>query len=199
MRHPHLLGGYSRKSQTDEELSREEGAVRVHADATERITLKEFCSAVNVADAKAKPETIGKPVERCIHETQQWISTLQSIPNDNWCARWFGTCNESRQISNAELAVAIGECQVRIASRGKSWAKGSPIPTIDFVAHQANNPTVSLHEQLCHRSGVITGAVINENDLIRWRKRWERGQRIGDKRLQVVGLVMTWEKEGELL
>lgn len=55
------------------------------------------------------------------------------------------------------------------------------------------------YQALCYSSSVITGAIIDENDLIGRRKRRECGKRIGDKRLKVLGLVVAREEERELL
>ena len=63
------------------------------------------------------------------------------------------------------------------------------------MAHQANNSTVPLHQALGHTSSVITGTIVNKNDLIGRRKGGECGERIGDKRLKVLSLVMAGEEE----
>jgi hypothetical protein len=54
---------------------------------------------------------------------------------------------------------------------------------------------MSLHKALRHTSSVITGTIVNKNDLIGRRKGGECGERIGDKRLKVLGLVMAGEEE----
>jgi hypothetical protein len=63
------------------------------------------------------------------------------------------------------------------------------------VAHQANDPTVPLYQPLGHASSVITGAIVNKNDLIGRRKGGECRERISDQRLKVLSLVMAGEEE----
>jgi hypothetical protein len=63
------------------------------------------------------------------------------------------------------------------------------------VAHQANNSTVPLHKALGHTRSAITRAIVNKYDLIRSRKGGEGGERIGNKRLKVLSLVVAGEEE----
>ncbi len=67
------------------------------------------------------------------------------------------------------------------------------------MAHQANDPTVPLHEALGHISSAIARTVVNKNDLIGRRKGGECRKRIGDQRLKIFSLVMAGEEERELL
>jgi hypothetical protein len=58
---------------------------------------------------------------------------------------------------------------------------------------------VPLHEALGHASGVITGTVVNKNDLVGRGKGGERRECISDQRLKVLSLVVAGEEERELL
>jgi len=48
------------------------------------------------------------------------------------------------------------------------------------VADQADNLAMLPYQAFCYTSSVITGAIINENDLIGCREGRKRGERIGD-------------------
>jgi hypothetical protein len=67
------------------------------------------------------------------------------------------------------------------------------------VADQANNSTVLPNQALCYTSSVILGTIVNKNDLIGRRKGRECGKRIGNERIEVLGLVVAREEERELL
>jgi hypothetical protein len=49
------------------------------------------------------------------------------------------------------------------------------------VAHQANNSAVLLHQALGYAGSVITGTIVDKNDLIGRRKGGERRERIGNQ------------------
>ena len=67
------------------------------------------------------------------------------------------------------------------------------------MAYQANDSTVLLHQALGYTGSVITGTIVDKNDLIGRRQGGERCERIGDQRLKVLSLVMAGEEERELL
>jgi hypothetical protein len=92
----------------------------VHADAAQRITPEEFCSTVNVANPKSEPDAIRNAIKGCVDETQRWVCAPQSIPNDDWSACGLSTCNKSRKIGDAELAVTVGVGEVLISRSGKT-------------------------------------------------------------------------------
>jgi hypothetical protein len=120
MRHANLNDLYPSNAQTNEQLCREEGAVRVHADFPQRVTAEEFRGAVNVADTQSEPDAIRNTVERGVDEAQQRIGALQAISNYNWRMRSLSTRNKSRKVGHAKLAVTIGVGKIVVPCRCKA-------------------------------------------------------------------------------
>jgi hypothetical protein len=55
------------------------------------------------------------------------------------------------------------------------------------------------NQALCYTGSVVLGTIVNENDLKGCRKGRECGKRIGNERIEVLGLVVAREEERELL
>ena len=92
----------------------------MHADPTQRVTLKKFRRAVHVANTKPEPDAISNAVEGGVYETQWWIGTLQPISNNNRRSCLLRTLNKSRKVGDAELTVAVGVGKVAVPRRGKT-------------------------------------------------------------------------------
>lgn len=113
------MDAHPSNAQANEQLCREEGAIRVHANPSKRFTTKELSGAVNVANTKPEPDAIRNTVERGIDQAQRRIGALQAIPNHNWRMRSLGTLNEARKVSHTKLAIPIGVGKIVVPRRRK--------------------------------------------------------------------------------
>jgi hypothetical protein len=120
MRHTNLKNCCASELQTNEELSREECAIRVHTDASQRVAPEKFRRAVNIANTKSEPNEIGNAIEGGVYETQWRVGTLHPIANDNRRACDLCTFDKARKVGDAELAVAVGVGKVVIPRCSKT-------------------------------------------------------------------------------
>ena len=91
----------------------------MHVDVAQYVAPEEFRRAVNVANTKPEPDTISNTIEGGVHETQWWVGAPQPKSNNNRRLCGLRAFNKSRKIGDAELAVAIGVCEVLIPRSGK--------------------------------------------------------------------------------
>jgi hypothetical protein len=195
VRHANLVDDHPSFAEPDEQLRREECTVRVHADTAERVTPKEFCGTVNVANAEAEPDSISRAIDSGIHVTQWWIGSLQAKPDDNRRSRCLSTFNEARKIGDAELSVTIGIGEIVVARRRKARTKRSAVTPTLVVANQAHDTAMLLNQALGDAASVVTRAIVNENDLIGRREGGEGRERLGDQPLKVLLLVVAREEK----
>jgi hypothetical protein len=195
VRHTNLVNDHPSCAEPDEQLRREERAVRVHADTAERVAPKEFCGTVNVANAEAEPDSIRRAIDGGIHATQWRVGSLESKSDDNRRARCLSAFNEARKIGDAELSVTIGIGEIVVARRRKARTKRSAVPPILVVSHQAHDPAMLLNQARGDAASVVTRPIVNENDLIGCREGGEGRERLGDQPLKVFGLVVAREEK----
>jgi len=155
MRHTNFEYPHPCNMETNQQLRREEGAIRLHADSAQRITVKKFCCTVNVANPEPEPDAICKAIHRGVGQAQQRVGTPNSITDDHGSAIRCSSFDKERQVGDTELSVAVSEGEVLVARRRKSRSQSATIPTIHFVAHQANDPAVPLYEASSHSGSLV--------------------------------------------
>lgn len=108
MRHTDLSNIHARKTQTNEQLCGEECPIRVHADAAQCVSAKEFRRAIYVANTESEPDPIRNPIQSCVDQAQWWVGALQPVSNNHWRPCCLSAVNKSYKVGDAELTISVG-------------------------------------------------------------------------------------------
>ena len=134
VRHPDLDDRPTRGAQLDEQLGREEGAVRFDRDALERGPPEELAGAVDVADREPEEDPVGEPVRPGVQDPDRWVRALDPEADDDiGCVGFRRPCGQPADVGDLELAVAVGERDELVTRRSEAGAEGRAVAEVGRV------------------------------------------------------------------
>jgi hypothetical protein len=140
MRHTNLDHRPVERPELDEQLRRQEGTPGRQPDVGEGLAAEELAGAIDIPNLQAEEDPQAGPVDPRVGEPDGWISTLDAIADDDVgeCRRGLvdgppDPVEQTRQVSDPELPVAVGEADERISRGAEPAAQRSSISLVDAV------------------------------------------------------------------
>src|SRR2546425_2290645 len=155
MAHADLPDADPRALERDEQLRREERAVRAHAverDAREDIAAEELEGAVDVAPASAEQDADELVVDPRDEEPAARVGALLTVSHHRVDA--VAGRDESRKIAKIELPVSVGEEDRGLRRREESRTQGAAVPSARPVVDDAD-AAVARGELVRDRAGAV--------------------------------------------
>ena len=197
MPHPDLTHTDPCPAQRDEQLGREERALRVHAlerDTLEHLFSEQLERAVDVAPATAEPQANEAVIDPGNEEPPRRVGAL--LPEAHHGVDAVARRDEQPEVFERELPVAVGEEDPRPGGRAQA---GADRPTVAAAGAVVDHPYARIlsSELVGDRPRPVGTSVIDDGDLEVVGKTGQHGQRFFDDRPDVVFFVECWEEEGE--
>ena len=181
----------------DEQLGGHERAARLEADALERRALEELEGAVDVAHAEPVEDVQREAVGTRVGGADERIGALEAVAGDDVGSSGRGHAIEQPgQVGDPELAVAVGEGDEVVARGAQAAAHGRAIALVDLVVHDAD-VWIRRSQAFGNLQRGVAAAVVDGNDLELVRERRQLLERLGDERLDVLGLVVRGKEVGQ--
>jgi len=103
----------------DQELSGEEGSIRLDADPRQGLPAEHLAGAVDIRDPQAEEDQVRQAVGPRVERSHQRVGSLDPIADHHIGIAGRETLNEPSQILDPELAVAVG-VPIRVIAKAPS-------------------------------------------------------------------------------
>ena len=184
----------------DEQLGGQEGAARLHAHAVEGPAAEELAGAVGVAHGEPEEEAQAGPVDARVGQPDGGVRAPDAIAGHDVRGSpparpaSLQPRQQEGQVRDAELAVAVGEADERVARRPEARADGRPVALVHRVVDDAHDVGVLGGQAVGDLGRAVRAAVVDADDLEALRQRGQLGERLRHERLDVLGLVVRGEE-----